>query len=98
MSRIASTASGLTAYVWPPNSNGSRVTSSASFRPSPEVSRRRPRSKLSVRGAIAPSRLALRLRGLVGQLRELGLEDLARRVARQLVEEDDVTRDLVARE
>src|SRR4051794_28617832 len=68
--------------------------SSSSRRPSPDRRRRASRSKRSVRWGIAPQTLVLVLL-LVPQL---ALEDLARRVAGQLVHEDDLARHLVARQ
>src|SRR4051794_21280362 len=54
MSRFASTSAGSTPYRSPPKSKSPRRTPSVSRRPSPDVSRRRPRSKVSVGAAMLP--------------------------------------------
>src|SRR3954453_19127932 len=56
MSSVASTRAGSTAWRSPPKSKSPRRTPSAIRRPSPDDSRRRPRSKVSV-GAAMPARV-----------------------------------------
>src|SRR4051812_17347188 len=89
MSRRTGTRSGFTTYVEPPYSNGSTWTCRSRRRPSPEVSPRRDRSKRSVRCGM-PLRLGVFL--------ELALEHLAGGGPRELVDERDVARRLVAGE